>query len=149
MHHETVNSWHITEWHRKMTDRTKHTIRKKLHFTDECHQMMVLIRKRAHFTDDATLPFRDTGFLAKKGVSRKEKQLKVRKSARDTGSSAQKGVSLQGIASIFLNLFAIQTFWPKKVCRGRKSSSRCENLFAIQGLQLKRVCRCMGSPLFF
>ena len=149
MHHETVNSWHITEWHRKMTDRTKHTIRKKLHFTDECHQMMVLIRKRAHFTDDATLPFRDTGFLAKKGVSRKEKQLKVRKSARDTGSSAQKGVSLQGFASIFLNLFAIQSFWPEKVCHGRKSSSRCENLFAIQGLQLKRVYRCKGSPLFF
>ena len=93
-----------------MTDRTKHPIRKKLHFTDECHQMMVLIRKRAHFTDDATLPFRDTGFLAEKGVSRKEKQLKVRKSARDTGSSAQKGVSLQGFASIFLNLFAIQGF---------------------------------------
>ena len=149
MHHETVNSWHITEWHRKMTDRTKHTIRKKLHFTDECHQMIVLIRKRAHFTDDATLPFRDTGFLAKKGVSRKEKQLKVRKSARDTGSSAQKGVSLQGFASIFLNLFAIQSFWPEKVCHGRKSSSRCENLFAIQGLQLKRVYRCKGSPLFF
>jgi hypothetical protein len=95
MHHETVNSWHITEWHRKMAGRTKHTIRKKLHFTDECHQMMVLIRKRAHFTDDATLPFRDTGFLAEKGVSRKEKQLKVRKSARDTGSSAQMGVSRQ------------------------------------------------------
>ena len=84
-----------------MTDRTKHTIRKKLHFTDECHQMMVLIRKRAHFTDDATLPFRDTGFLAKKGVSRKEKQLKVRKSDRDTGSSAQKGVSLQGVRRDF------------------------------------------------
>ena len=31
--------------------RTRH-IRKKLHFTDECHQMMVLIRKRAHFTDN-------------------------------------------------------------------------------------------------
>ena len=102
-----------------MTDRTKHTIRKKLHFTDECHQMMVLIRKRAHFTDDATLPFRDTGFLAETGVSRKEKQLKVRKSVSDTGSSAQKGVSLQGIVSIFLNLFAIQTFGEKRVCRGR------------------------------
>ena len=36
--------------------------------------MMVLIRKRAHFTDDATLPFRDTGFLAKKGVSRQNKK---------------------------------------------------------------------------
>ena len=94
-------------------------------------------------------PVRDTEFLAGKGVSRKEKQLKVRKSARDTGSSAQKGVSLQGFASIFLNLFAIQSFWPEKVCHGRKSSSRCENLFAIQGLQLKRVYRCKGSPLFF
>ena len=91
-------------------DRPNTPIRKKLHFTDECHQMMVLIRKRAHFTDDATLPFRDTGFLAEKGVSRKEKQHKARKHVRDTGSSAQKGVSLQGFASIFLNLFAIQTF---------------------------------------
>ena len=101
-----------------MTDRTKHTIRKKLHLTDECHQMMVLIRKRAHFTE-GTLPFpfrdtrfsaqkgvslqvvrhnfaeyaRDTGFLTEKGVSRKEKLPNVRKSARDTGFSAKKGVS--------------------------------------------------------
>ena len=101
-----------------MTDRTKHTIRKKLHLTDECHQMMVLIRKRAHFTD-GTLPFpfrdtrfsaqkgvslqvvrhnfaeyaRDTGFLTEKGVSRKGKQLNARESVRDTGFSAQKSVS--------------------------------------------------------
>ena len=101
-----------------MTDRTKHPIRKKLHLTDECHQMMVLIRKRAHFTDD-TLPFpfrdtgfsaqkgvslqevhrnfakhvRDTGFLTGKGVSRKEKQLNVRKSVRDTDFWTEKGVS--------------------------------------------------------
>ena len=80
--------------------------------------MMVLIRKRAHFTDDPLpFPFRDTGFSAQKGVSRegvrhniaeyarntvfltekgvslKEKQLKVRKPAHDTGFSAEKGVS--------------------------------------------------------
>ena len=36
---------------------------------------------------------RDTGFLTEKGVSRKEKQLKVRKSARDTGFLTEKGVS--------------------------------------------------------
>ena len=109
-----------------MTDRTKHTIRKKLHLTDECHQMMVLIRKRAHFTE-GTLPFpfcdtrfsaqkgvslqgvrrnfaeyaRDTGVLTEKGVSRKEKLLNVRESVRDTGFSAQKGVSLHGVSRNF------------------------------------------------
>ena len=57
--------------------------------------MMVLIRKKVHFTDDAALPFRDTGFLTEKGVSRKGKQFNVRESVRDTRFSAEKGVSRQ------------------------------------------------------
>lgn len=76
-----------------MTDRTKHTIRKKLHLTDECHQMMVLIRKRAHFTDDAALPFRDTGFSAQKGVSRHGVRRNFAEYARDTGFLTENGVS--------------------------------------------------------
>ena len=76
-----------------MTDRTKHTIRKKLHLTDECHQMMVIIRKRAHFTDSIALPFRDTGFSAQKGVSLQGVRRNFAELVRDTGFSAKKGVS--------------------------------------------------------
>ena len=112
-----------------MTDRTKHTIRKKLHLTDECHQMMALIRKRAHFTE-GTLPFpfrdtrltaqkgvslqgvrrdfaeyaRDTGFLTEKGVLREEKLLNARESVNDTRFSAQKGVSRHGVRCNFAEL---------------------------------------------
>ena len=71
----------------------KHNIRKKLHLTDECHQMMVLIRKRAHFTDSIALPFRDTGFSAQKGVSLQEVHRNLAKHVRDTGFLTGKGVS--------------------------------------------------------
>ena len=57
-------------------------------------------------------------------MSRKEKQLKVRKSVRDTGFSAQKGVSLQGCASIFRNLFAIRTLGHGKLCRGKNKKGQ-------------------------
>ena len=77
-----------------MTDRTKHTIRKKLHLTDECHQMMVLIRKRAHFTDGTLpFPFRDTRFSAQKGVSLQVVRHNFAEYARDTGFLTEKGVS--------------------------------------------------------
>ena len=76
-----------------MTDRTKHTIRKKLHLTDECHQMMVLIRKKVHFTDEAALPFRDTGFSAQKGVSLQVVRRNFAEHARDTGFLTENGVS--------------------------------------------------------
>ena len=46
------------------------------------------------------------------------KQLNVRKPVRDTGIFAEKGVSLQGKASVSQNPLAIQTFGREKVCRG-------------------------------
>ena len=77
-----------------MTDRTKHTIRKKLHLTDECHQMMALIRKRAHFTEGTLpFPFRDTRLTAQKGVSRHGVRRNFAEYARDTGFLTEKGVS--------------------------------------------------------
>ena len=79
-----------------MTDRTKHTIRKKLHLTDEYHQMMVLIRKRAHFTDSIALPFRDTGSSAQKGASLQVVRHNFAEYARDTGFLTEKGVSRKG-----------------------------------------------------
>ena len=66
------------------------------------------IRKYGVFADGPTLPFRDTGFLA------------------------EKGVSLHGKASVSQNLLAIQTFGRKRVCRGMDNSSMGENMFAIQ-----------------
>ena len=77
-----------------MAQGTPHAIRKKFHFTDECHQMMVLIRKRAHFTDDALpFPFRDTGFSAQKGASLQGAHRNFAKHVRDTGFLTGKGVS--------------------------------------------------------
>ena len=46
------------------------------------------------------------------------------------------------------NRLAIQTFGRKRVCRGIENSSMGENLFAIQVFWPKMVCRCMGKPLF-
>ena len=70
------------------------------------------------------------------------------------------------------NLFAIQVFWPKRVCRykgkplfpqnrltiqifgrkmvcrDKKNSSRGENLFATQVFGPEMVYRCMRKPLF-
>lgn len=48
---------------------TKRAIRKKLHFTDEWHDLVAAIRKYGVFADGHALPVRDTGFLAGKGVS--------------------------------------------------------------------------------
>jgi len=155
--------------------RTRH-IRKKLHFTDECHQMMVLIRKRAHFTDDATLPFpfRDTGFSAEKGVSLQGGRRNSAEYARDTGFLTEKGVSREEKAAQCPEICSRYRVFSSKGCVAARGTSqfrkfcsryrvfdrkRCVavrescpmygNLFAIQGFQLKRVCRCKGSPLFF
>ena len=101
----------------------KTAIRKKLHFTDERHDLVAAVRKYGVFADGPTLPFRDTGFLAEKGVSLQgkasistkpardtdfwtgkgvslqEKQFNARKPVRDTGFWAENGVSLQGKAA--------------------------------------------------
>lgn len=121
--------------------RTRH-IRKKLHFTDECHQMMVLIRKRAHFTDTPPLSlsrhkvFSRKGCVAARGTSQFRRVCsRYRVFDRKRCVAGRESCPMSG------NLFAIQGFRPKKVCHGRKSSSRCENLFAIQTLGVKRACR--------
>ena len=104
----------------KQVQMTKTAIRKRLHFTDERHDLVTAIRKYGVFADGPALPFRDTGFLAEKGVSlqgkasvfakpacdtdfwtgkgvsRQGKQLNGRKHVRDTGFLAEKGVSRHG-----------------------------------------------------
>ena len=83
----------------------KTAIRKRLHFTDERHDLAAAIRKYSVFADGPALPFRDTGFWARNGVS------------------------LQGKTSVSQNLLAIQTFERKMVCRGMENSSMGENPF--------------------
>ena len=111
----------------------KTAIRKRLHFTDERHDLVTAIRKYGVFADGPALPFRDTGFWARNGVSRHGKQLNERKHVRDTDFLAEKGVSLQGKTSVSQNRLAIQTFGREKVCRGKKNSSMHENPFTTQG----------------
>lgn len=74
----------------------KTAIRKRLHFTDERHDLVTAIRKYGVFADGPALPFRDTGFWARNGVSRQEKKLNQRKHVRDTVFLAEKGVSRHG-----------------------------------------------------
>ena len=90
-------------------------VRKKLNFTDEWHDLAADIRKYGVFADGPALPFRDTGFLA------------------------EKGVSLQGKTSVSQNLLAIQTFGREMVCRCKKNSSMSENMFATDQLGRMRV----------
>ena len=132
-------------------------VRKIKLFTDEWHDLAAAIRKYGVFADGPTLPFRDTGFWARNGVSLhgeasvsakpahdtdfwtgngvslQEKQLNARKPVRDTGIFAEKGVSLQGKTSVSQNLPSIQSFGRKKVCRSKKNSSMHENPFTTQG----------------
>ena len=117
----------------------KTAIRKRLHFTDERHDLVTAIRKYGVFADGPTLSFRDTGFLAEKGVSLQEKKLNQRKHVRDTGFWARNGVSLQGKTSVSQNRLAIQTFGRKRVCRGMENSSMCENPFTTGQLGRMRV----------
>ena len=64
-------------------------------FTDEWHLLVAVIRKYGVFADGPALPFRDTGFLAEKGVSLQGKNLCFAKPARDTDFWTGNGVSLQ------------------------------------------------------
>ena len=73
----------------------KTAIRKRLHFTDERHDLVTAIRKYGVFADGPTLSFRDTGFLAEKGVSLHGKASVFAKPARDTDFWTEKGVSRQ------------------------------------------------------
>ena len=78
----------------------KTAIRKRLHFTDERHDLAAAIRKYGVFADGPALPFRDTGFGARNGVSRHGKAYVFAKPARDTDFWTGKGVSRHGKASI-------------------------------------------------
>ena len=70
MYQENTDPWYITPGKRvQMAHWTKRAIRKKLHFTDEWHDLVAAIRKYGFFADGHALPVRDTGFLAGKGVS--------------------------------------------------------------------------------
>ena len=92
----------------------KTAIRKKLHFTDERHDLVAAVRKYGVFADGPALPFRDTDFWTENGVSRQEKQLNRRKHVRDTGFLAEKGVSRQGKASISTKPARDTDFWTGK-----------------------------------
>jgi hypothetical protein len=70
MYRENTDSCYITPWKRvQMVYWTTYAIRKKLHFTDERHDLVAAIRKYGVFTDGPALPVRDTGFWAENGVS--------------------------------------------------------------------------------
>ena len=97
--------------------RTRH-IRKKLHFTDECHQMMVLIRKRAHFTDAPPPSLSRHRVFSRKGC-----------------------VAARGASQFRKFCSRYRVFDRKRCVAGRESCLMSGNLFAIQGFQLKRVCR--------
>lgn len=100
MYRENTDPGYIPPGKRvQMTYWTKRSIRKKLHFTDERHDLVTAIRKYGVFADGPALPFRDTGFWARNGVS------------------------LQGKTSVSQNLLAIQTFGRERVCRGMENSS--------------------------
>ena len=92
-----------------MTYWTKRSIRKKLHFTDERHDLVTAIRKYGVFADGPALPFHDTQVFLPEMVYR------------------GKGKPL-----FPQNLLAIQTVGRQMVCRDKKNSSIGENMFAIQ-----------------
>ena len=60
MYRENTDSGYITPG--KQVQMTKTAIRKRLHFTDERHDLAAAIRKYGVFADGPALPFRDTGF---------------------------------------------------------------------------------------
>ena len=109
------------------------------------------IRKYCVFADGPALPFRDTGFWARNGVSRQgkasisakaardtdfwtengvsrqEKQLKGRKPVRGTGFLAEKGVSLHGKAPVFAKPARDTDFWTENsVSRHRETAQRAK-----------------------
>ena len=68
MYRENTDSGYITPG--KQVQMTKTAIRKRLHFTDERHDLAAAIRKYGVFADGPALPVRNTGFWARNGVSR-------------------------------------------------------------------------------
>ena len=133
MYRENTDSGYITPG--KQVQMTKTAIRKRLHFTDERHDLVTAIRKYGVFADGPALPVRNTGFWARNGVSRhgkasisakpardtdfwtengvsqQEKQLNGRKHVRDTGIFAGNGVSLHGKASVSAKPACDTDFW--------------------------------------
>ena len=116
MYRENTDSGYIPPG--KQVQMTKTAIRKRLHFTDERHDLAAAIRKYGVFADGPALPVRNTGFWARNGVSRHGKASISAKPARDTDFWTENGVSRHGKASVSQNLLAIQTFGRKRVCRG-------------------------------
>lgn len=136
MYRENTDSGYITPG--KQVQMTKTAIRKRLHFTDERHDLAAAIRKYGVFADGPALPVRNTGFWARNGVSRhgkasisakpardtdfwtengvsqQEKQLNGRKHVRDTGIFAGNGVSLHGKASVSAKPACDTDFWTEK-----------------------------------
>ena len=102
----------------------KTAIRKKLHFTDERHDLVTAIRKYGVFADGPALPFRDTGFWARNGVS------------------------LHGKTSVSQNRLAIQTFGREKVCRGKKTaqSAKTRSRYRVLG---QKWCVAAWESLYF
>ena len=80
----------------KQVQMTKTAIRKRLHFTDERHDLAAAIRKYGVFADGPALPVRNTGFWARNGVSLQGKASVSAKPARDTDFWTENGVSLHG-----------------------------------------------------
>ena len=94
MYRENTDSGYITPG--KQVQMTKTAIRKRLHFTDERHDLAAAIRKYGVFADGPALPVRNTGFWARNGVSRHGKASVSAKPARDTDFWTENGVSLHG-----------------------------------------------------
>ena len=99
MYRENTDSWYIpppgNEFRWSIGPNVPFVRKIKL-FTDEWHDLAAAIRKYGVFADGPALPFRDTGFWARNGVSRQEKQFNARKPVHDTGFLAEKGVSRHG-----------------------------------------------------
>ena len=94
MYRENTDSGYITPG--KQVQMTKTAIRKRLHFTDERHDLAAAIRKYGVFADGPALPVRNTGFWARNGVSRHGKASISAKPARDTDFWTENGVSQHG-----------------------------------------------------
>ena len=113
MYQENTDSWYIPPKKTGSDDPLNKTaIRKRLHFTDERHDLVTAIRKYGVFADGPILPFHDTGFWARNGVSLHEKASVFAKPARDTDFWTGKGVSRQEkqFSSMHENPFTTQVF---------------------------------------
>ena len=129
MYRENTDSGYITPG--KQVQMTKTAIRKRLHFTDERHDLAAAIRKYGVFADGPALPVRNTGFWARNGVSRHGKASVSAKPARDTDFWTENGVSLHGETAQSAKTRSRHRFFSRKWCVvAWGNSSTCENLFA-------------------